>query len=42
MRSNPSEADRLLALANEALELRWQTYEEMATREADEFQPMYE
>jgi pyruvate-ferredoxin/flavodoxin oxidoreductase len=42
MRSNPSEAERLLALANEALELRWQTYEDMATREADEFQPMYE
>ncbi len=42
MRSNPEEAERLLALANEALQLRWQTYEDMATREAHEFHPMYE
>lgn len=42
MRSNPKEAERLLALANEALELRWLNYEDMATREAHEFHPMYE
>ncbi len=42
MRSNPDESERLLALANEAMKLRWQTYEEMATREAHEFHPMYE
>ncbi len=42
MRSNPDESERLLALANEAMQLRWQTYEEMATREAHEFHPMYE
>lgn len=42
MRSNPEEAERLLGLANHALELRWQTYEDMATREANEFVPMNE
>ena len=42
MQQNPDEADRLLGLANQALDLRWQTYEEMATREASDFHPMYE
>jgi pyruvate-ferredoxin/flavodoxin oxidoreductase len=37
--ADPVEADRLLTLAQEAADLRWQTYEEMATRSADEFQP---
>jgi pyruvate-ferredoxin/flavodoxin oxidoreductase len=30
--TNPAEADRLLALAEEAVRQRWQVYEEMATR----------
>ena len=30
--SNPAEAERLLALAQESIERRWQTYVEMATR----------
>ena len=42
MQSQPEEAERLLALANEALRLRWQTYEDMAMRSAKDFQPMYE
>ena len=42
IRSNPDEAERLLSLANEALDLRWQTYEDMATRKASDFHPMYE
>lgn len=42
MRSQPEEADRLLGLANHALQLRWQTYEEMATREAHDFVPVSE
>jgi pyruvate-ferredoxin/flavodoxin oxidoreductase len=42
MRSQPDEADRLLGLANHALQLRWQTYEEMATREAHDFVPVSE
>ncbi|MEJ2045788.1 MAG: pyruvate:ferredoxin (flavodoxin) oxidoreductase [Reinekea sp.] len=40
MNSQPDEAAKLLALANHALNLRWQTYEEMATRKAHEFVPM--
>jgi pyruvate-ferredoxin/flavodoxin oxidoreductase len=32
--SNPEEADRLLALAQQGIEQRWQTYVEMATRGA--------
>jgi pyruvate-ferredoxin/flavodoxin oxidoreductase len=35
----PAEADRLTAMAQEAVELRWETYEEMATRTATEFPP---
>ncbi len=42
MQSQPDEAERLLGLANEALQLRWQTYEDMATRKAEDFHPMYE
>jgi pyruvate-ferredoxin/flavodoxin oxidoreductase len=37
--ADPIEADRLLTLAQEAADLRWHTYEEMAMRRADEFQP---
>jgi pyruvate-ferredoxin/flavodoxin oxidoreductase len=35
--AEPAEAERLLALAQRAADLRWQTYEEMATRGAHEF-----
>jgi pyruvate-ferredoxin/flavodoxin oxidoreductase len=35
--AHPEEAERLGALAQEAADLRWQTYEEMATRSAPEF-----
>lgn len=42
MRSQPEEAERLLGLANHALELRWETYEEMATRQARDFVPLNE
>ena len=34
---DPAEAERLLGLAQKAAELRWQTYEEMATRGPSEF-----
>lgn len=37
--SNPAEAERLMKLAEKSLQLRWSTYEEMATRPADQFQP---
>ena len=35
--ARPAEAERLLALAQESADLRWQTYEEMATRSAQAF-----
>jgi pyruvate-ferredoxin/flavodoxin oxidoreductase len=35
--ADPEEAERLLALAQAAVDQRWQTYEEMATRGADRF-----
>ena len=35
--TNPAEAERLGALAQEAVDLRWNTYEEMATRGAQQF-----
>ncbi len=35
----PAEAERLLALAQEAVEQRWSTYEEMASRPASRFHP---
>ena len=35
--SDPAEAERLLRLKQEAVDQRWQTYEEMATRGADRF-----
>jgi pyruvate-ferredoxin/flavodoxin oxidoreductase len=37
--AQPAEAERLLAAAQEAADLRWQTYEEMATRGAHAFLP---
>jgi pyruvate-ferredoxin/flavodoxin oxidoreductase len=36
-RTKPAEAERLAALAQEAVGLRWETYEEMATRPAAHF-----
>lgn len=41
-KSDPEEAKRLSNLASEALALRWDTYEDMANRSAQDFQPMYE
>ena len=35
--ADPAEAERLLGLAQEAVDQRWQTYEEMATRSAHRF-----
>ena len=35
--ADPAEAERLLALAQQAADLRWQTYEDMATRGAEDF-----
>ncbi len=35
--ADPEEAERLLVLAQEAVDQRWRTYEEMATRGADRF-----
>jgi pyruvate-ferredoxin/flavodoxin oxidoreductase len=35
--SNPAEAERLLVLAQEAVDQRWAVYEEMATRGAAHF-----
>lgn len=38
--SNPEEAARLMALAQESLDLRWQTYEHLAKQEPSDFQPV--
>jgi pyruvate-ferredoxin/flavodoxin oxidoreductase len=35
--SDPAEAERLMALAQEAADRRWQTYEDMASRGANDF-----
>jgi pyruvate-ferredoxin/flavodoxin oxidoreductase len=35
--TDPAEAERLAALAQEAVDQRWDTYEEMATRGAHRF-----
>ena len=39
-RSNPEEAEKLMTLAQEMVDLRWRTYEEMASQSARDFQPM--
>ncbi len=39
-KSNPDAARRLMKLAQESLDLRWQTYEHMAKQEPSEFQPV--
>ncbi len=38
-KNNPEQAERLMKLAQESLDLRWQTYEHMAEQEPAEFQP---
>ncbi len=38
-KNNPQEAKRLMQLAQESLDLRWQTYEHMAKQAPSEFQP---
>jgi pyruvate-ferredoxin/flavodoxin oxidoreductase len=35
--TNPAEAERLLALAEQAVQQRWAVYEEMATRGAESY-----
>jgi pyruvate-ferredoxin/flavodoxin oxidoreductase len=40
-RSNPDEAERLMRLAQEIVDLRWKNYEEMAGFHASAFQPVY-
>ena len=39
--TNPQEAERLMQLAQEIVDLRWKTYEEMAGFGASSFQPVY-
>jgi pyruvate-ferredoxin/flavodoxin oxidoreductase len=39
-RTNPEEAERLMQLAQELVDLRWKTYEEMATQPAKAFSPV--
>ena len=38
--SNPAEAERLLGLAQQAVDQRWAVYEEMATRGPERFAPV--
>jgi pyruvate-ferredoxin/flavodoxin oxidoreductase len=38
--SNPAEAEELMKLAQELVNLRWKTYEEMATKTASDFTPI--
>jgi pyruvate-ferredoxin/flavodoxin oxidoreductase len=38
--TNPAEADHLLNIAQQLVDLRWKTYVDMATAEATEFQPI--
>ena len=39
-KSNPQEADELMKLAQDLVDLRWNTYEEMATWDSMKFQPV--
>jgi pyruvate-ferredoxin/flavodoxin oxidoreductase len=39
--TNPEEAERLMQLAQEIVDLRWKHYEEMAGFHASAFQPIY-
>jgi pyruvate-ferredoxin/flavodoxin oxidoreductase len=38
--TNPDEAEYLLNIAQQLVDLRWKTYVDMATTEATEFQPI--
>lgn len=40
LKTNPEEADRLMQLAQEIVDLRWQNYEDMANWKASAFQPV--
>jgi len=40
LKTNPEEAERLMELAQESLDLRWATYEHMAEQDPSEFHPM--
>ncbi|MDX2247053.1 MAG: pyruvate:ferredoxin (flavodoxin) oxidoreductase [Bacteroidia bacterium] len=39
-RTHPEEAERLMTLAQEMVDLRWKTYEDMSTWKANDFQPV--
>lgn len=39
--TNPDDAEKLLNLAQEIVDLRWKTYESMAVASADTFQPVF-
>lgn len=39
--TNPEEAGKLMTLAQEIVDLRWKTYEEMAVSSAEAFQPIF-
>ncbi|MES9960618.1 MAG: pyruvate:ferredoxin (flavodoxin) oxidoreductase [Sedimenticola sp.] len=39
-RTNPDEADHLMNVAQELVNLRWETYEHMATQDSSEFHPV--
>ena len=38
--TNPDEADRLMKHAQELVNLKWKTYEELATKKASDFVPI--
>jgi pyruvate-ferredoxin/flavodoxin oxidoreductase len=38
-RTNPQEAERLITLAQEAVDMKWRLYEDMATQAGHRFQP---
>ncbi|MES9872889.1 MAG: pyruvate:ferredoxin (flavodoxin) oxidoreductase [Candidatus Sedimenticola sp. 6PFRAG7] len=40
LRTNPDEASHLMNVAQELVNLRWETYEHMATQESSEFHPV--
>lgn len=40
-RTHPEEAEKLMQMAQEIVNIRWRSYEELARAEAGEFQPVY-
>ena len=38
--TNPEEAERLIKIAQEQVNLRWKLYEELATKRASDFAPI--